>query len=185
MNRAEPPSSPLHGDATAERTPPPVVGSKSTAAWQQEAPPPGLIGEVANYIYSQAPYPNVKIALAGAISLLAGITGRAYNVSGVGLNQYTLILGMTAIGKEAAGKGISRLQAAIAKTVPASADFIGPSHIASIQALHKRLARTPACLCIIGEAGLKLSALLNPRAAPADAHPRARAQATALSGPRR
>lgn len=66
--------------------------------------PPGLLGELAQFIYAAAPRPVPEIALAGAIGLMAGITGRAYNVSGTGLNQYVLLLAQT--GCHAAGTPI-------------------------------------------------------------------------------
>jgi hypothetical protein len=112
---------------------------------------------VARYIYQSAPYPSEPIALAGALGFLAAVTGRAFNVSGTGLNVYIAIIGSTAIGKEAAQSGISRLLKAVAIDVPAALDFVGPSYFASGQALHKRLARTPSMLAPIGELGLKLA----------------------------
>src|SRR6185312_1152894 len=43
--------------------------------------PPGLLGEIALFIYQSSPRPVPEIALAAAIGLMSGITGRAYNVS--------------------------------------------------------------------------------------------------------
>lgn len=71
--------------------------------------PPGLVGEIAQFIYAQAPRPVPEIALAGALGMVAGIAGRAYNVSGTGLNQYTLLLAPTGTGKEAIASGIDKL----------------------------------------------------------------------------
>ena len=53
--------------------------------------PDGLIGEIAQYIYEQSPRPVLEASITAAIGLMAGITGRSYNVSGIGLNQYLLI----------------------------------------------------------------------------------------------
>lgn len=58
-------------------------------------PPKGLVGELAKFIYSAAPRPVVEIALAGSIGLMAGVCGRAYNISGMGLNQYVMLLANT------------------------------------------------------------------------------------------
>ena len=60
--------------------------------------PPGLVGEIAQFIYAQAPRPVPEISLAGALGMIAGIVGRAYNISGTGLNQYTLLLAPTGTG---------------------------------------------------------------------------------------
>ncbi len=47
-------------------------------------PPPGLVGEVAQFIYKAAPRPVPEIALVGAIGLIAGIVGRCFNISRTG-----------------------------------------------------------------------------------------------------
>lgn len=125
--------------------------------------PPGLTGEIAQYIYSQAPLPVGEIALAGGIGLMAGIVGRAYNISGTGLNHYVLLLAGTGKGKEAMQSGISKLMSFIAKTVPASAEFIGPGEIASPQALLKYMASGPkSFLSMVGEFGIKLNEMSGP-----------------------
>ena len=90
-------------------------------------PPPGLMGEIAKFIHAAAPRPVPEIALAGAIGLMAGICGRAFNVSGTGLNQYILLLAPTGTGKEAAATGINSLMKSIRSEVPASEKFIGPA----------------------------------------------------------
>lgn len=119
--------------------------------------PPGLVGELAQFIHAQAPRPVPEIALAGAIGLMAGICGRAYNVSGTGLNQYVLLLAPTGTGKEAIAGGIDKLIATVQRTVPAAVEFIGPAEIASPQALAKYMSKTSPCfVSLVGEFGLKL-----------------------------
>lgn len=119
--------------------------------------PPGLLGEIAQFIYAAAPRPVPEIALVGAIGLMCGIVGRSYNISGTGLNQYVLLLASTGTGKEAIAGGIEKLMKAVAKTVPASVDFVGPAEIASSQALTKYLSRQAPCfVSILGEFGLML-----------------------------
>jgi hypothetical protein len=120
--------------------------------------PPGLVGEIANYIYSAAPRQVREIALVGALGLMAGICGRSYNVSGTGLNQYFLLIAKTGSGKEAIASGISQLMREVKKTFPAAADFIGPGEIASAQALSKYLLKkSPSFITIGGEFGHTLS----------------------------
>jgi NrS-1 polymerase HBD domain len=148
-------SSPVkeHGGST------PPVGTNSISL------PPGLLGEIAQFIYAAAPRPVPEIALAAAIGLMAGITGRAYNISGTGLNQYVLLLGMTGVGKEAAASGIDRLMNTIRFQVPTSTGFIGPSEIASGQALVKHMNKTSQCfVSILGEFGLRLETMSSPSA---------------------
>lgn len=128
--------------------------------------PPGLLGAVAQFIFGAAPRPVPEIALAGAVGLLAGIVGRAYNVNGLGLNLYVLLLALTGSGKESISSGITALMRAVRQTVPASVDFLGPAAIASPQALAKHLANSavPSFVSILGEFGLTMQQMANPKA---------------------
>lgn len=122
--------------------------------------PPGLVGEIAQYIYAQAPRQVAEIALAGAIGFMCGVCGRAFNISNTGLNQYILILAPTGTGKEAMARGIDKLINAVAKTVPTANEFIGPGSIASSPALIKYMAKGPkSFVSIVGEFGLYLQQL--------------------------
>jgi len=115
-------------------------------------PPPGLIGEIAYYIYKASPRPVPEISLAAAIGLMSGVCGRAYNISGTGLNQYTLLLAKTGTGKEAISSGISKMISSLTETVKDSALFIGPSKIASQEALIKYMAKNSnSFVSVMGE----------------------------------
>jgi hypothetical protein len=126
--------------------------------------PPGLLGEIAEFIYAAAPRPVKEIALGAAIGLMAGICGRAYNVSGTGLNQYVMLLAKTGVGKEGAVRGIDRLMQYVRRTVPAAMDFVGPAGIASGQALIKYLSKHSCFVSVVGEFGLKLQQMCSPSA---------------------
>lgn len=126
--------------------------------------PPGLLGEVAQFILDASPRPVPEISLAGAIALLSGITGRAYNVSGQGLNQYILLLAMTGAGKDAISSGISKLMAQVQTSVPAAADYRGPGELVSSAGLIKWLDRKPAVVSILGEIGLLMQQMASPQA---------------------
>ena len=129
--------------------------------------PPGLVGEIAQFIYEQAPRPVPEIALTGALGLMSGICGRAYNVSGMGLNQYILTLGMTGVGKEGCASGIDKLMAQVAKIVPNSASFVGPAEIASSQALTKYMSSTSnSFVSLVGEFGLYMQEMAGQNAPP-------------------
>ena len=93
--------------------------------------PPGLVGDIADYILNAAPRPVPHIALAGAIGLMAGVCGRAFNVSGTGLNLYVLLIAETGTGKEGIASGISSLIAAIPNGRIGNFDFLGPAEVAS------------------------------------------------------
>lgn len=168
------------GEAPGGTPPPPVDMPRGEASGSSDTPvmpnapapvnppvgmfPPGLVGEVAQFIYDAAPRPVAEIALAGAIGYVAGITGRAYNVSGTGLNQYVLLLAATGAGKEAIANGISKLSNAIKTSVPSSVDFIGPGEIRSDAALLKWLSKHPCFVSIVGEFGLRLKQMSAPNA---------------------
>ena len=131
--------------------------------------PPGFLGELAQFIYGAAPRPVPEIALAGAIGLLAGIVGRAYNVSNppIGLNQYVLLLAPTGTGKEAIANGYSALMKSIRSAVPASADFVGPGEMASHQAVIKYMAGgQTSFVSLVGEFGIYLQQMVGPKAPP-------------------
>lgn len=126
--------------------------------------PPGLVGEIADFIYAAAPRPVYEIALAGAIGMVAAISARAYNVSGSGLNQYIMLIASTGTGKEAINSGISKLFNAVLPSTPHAAKIMGPGEIRSDAALLKWLAREPCILTIAGEIGLRLKQMASPNA---------------------
>lgn len=121
--------------------------------------PPGLLGEIAQFIYAAAPRPVPEIAIAAAIGLMAGICGRAYNVSSTGLNQYVLLLAKTGRGKEAIQSGISKIIAAVRQQVPSIEECIGPDEIASGPALYKYLNKNQSFVSVLSEFGLRLASM--------------------------
>lgn len=142
------------------------IGEKEIEIQDSAYPiPPGLMGDIARFIHAQAVRPVPEIALAGAIGLMAGVCGRAYNISGTGLNQYVMLVAKTGRGKEAMKKGIEKLFGAISNTVPASTEFMGPAEISSPQALIKYFSKTSTSfLSLVGEYGMFLKQLSAPNA---------------------
>lgn len=126
--------------------------------------PPGLVGQLAQYIYSSAVRPVKEVALLSAIGLVAGIVGRTFNISSTGLNLYLLLVAKTGTGKEDGPKGIERLMAAVRPSVPVVDDYIGPGAFASGQALIRVLDARPCFVSLLGEFGLTLQMLNDPRA---------------------
>lgn len=133
---------------------------------------PGLVGEIAYYIYGNAHKQNKEVAYSAALALMAGITGRAYNWNGTGLNQYFVLLAYSGHGKEDAEKGINRLLSSLwsCGLVPKQyvEDILGPSHIASAPGLVNKLRETPCFLSIVGEFGKMLERLCSKRASASD-----------------
>ena len=150
--------------ATPAPPPPEAVKQAPARALDAYNPPPGLIGDLARYFHLTAVRPLEEAALCGAIGLVAGIAGRSYNISGTGLNQYILFLGKTGTGKEGIAKGVAKMMANTRSQVSMVDDFIGPSAFASGQGLIRVLDQKPCFVSMLGEFGLTLQALSDPRA---------------------
>lgn len=126
-----------------------------------------LMDDIAEYVYKSSPRPVKEFGLAASIALLSGIAGRCFNVSGTGLNQYTLMLAPSGVGKEAMASGINRLIDGISDYVPDAESFLGASDIASPQALIRRMSDgQKSFVCVFGEFGLKMQQMAQPNAAP-------------------
>jgi len=118
--------------------------------------PPGLVGDIAQFLYDAAPRKIPIVALSGALGLMSGIVGRSYNVSGTGLNQYILMLAGSGSGKEAMSSGISKLISVIKPGMPSAGEFLGPGELVSKPGLIKWLEKHPSIVSLISEFGLKL-----------------------------
>lgn len=127
---------------------------------------PGLVGEIADFVYEAAPRPVREIALVAGLGLMAGIAGRSFNISGAGLNQYLMICAPTGTGKEAINNGISKIITACRDGVPSAPDFIGPGEIRSDAALLKWLTNHQCFVSVSGEFGLRMKQLCHDRAGP-------------------
>lgn len=150
-------NSPPNGTASSP-APPDENQAESSLAY-----PPGLIGEVAQYVYESSIRPVPHVGIAASLGLFAGILGRPFNVSGSGLNLYLVLLGKTGVGKEGGASGIDRMLAATAESIPVVREFIGPGTFASGQAVIRTLDEKPSFLSILGEFGLTLQQLSDPR----------------------
>ena len=142
----------------------PQHDAQATTPLESISLPPGLVGELAQYFYQAAIRPVPEIALAAAIALTAGISGRSYNISGSGLNQYIILLARTGSGKEGALSGIENLLATVRSQIPMIDEFMGPAAFASGQALVRVLSERPCFVSVLGEFGLTLQQLSDPRA---------------------
>jgi hypothetical protein len=127
--------------------------------------PPGMVADLATYIYEASPRPVPQIALMAALGLMAGITGRAYNVSNSGLNLYMLLLAKTGRGKEAMSSGIDRVLNDLKMDgIPSIEKFVGPGDIASGQALIKYISQQASFVSVIGEFDKLLAGLSSQKA---------------------
>lgn len=138
---------------------------KASAKIQKSYPyPTGIVGDLAEFIYAASPYQLREAALMGALSLVAGMAGRCFNVSGTGLNQYFILIGPTGVGKDSAQIGLNVFRQIFAEVLPTALAFVGPGEIASPQALTKHLAEHPSCVSYSGEIGHLIQEMSTPEA---------------------
>lgn len=126
--------------------------------------PSGFVGELAKHFYSNAVRPSVEVSLAASLALCAGILGRQFNISNTGLNNYFILIGKTGVGKEGAASAIDDIVSEIKKDCPDINMFIGPSGFASGQALVKALDTSNCFVSCLGEIGITLSSICDPKA---------------------
>lgn len=129
--------------------------------------PPGLVGKLAEHAMESSIRPVREVALCAALALCAGISGRAYNVSGTGLNMMMIVLARTGSGKEGAATMIDSMMAKVQLQVPMASRFIGPGAFASGQALIRSLDLSPCWVSVLGEFGLTLQQMCAADAQPA------------------
>ena len=121
---------------------------------------PGLVGEIAYWFWQQSPYPMPEISIGSAIAYVAGIAGRAYNVRGLGLNQYVMLLAESGFGKNAGSKGIDALNAAVHRSLSETETTrSGPRGLPSQEGLTRALVAKPCCVSVVGEIGKWLQKL--------------------------
>lgn len=118
--------------------------------------PPGLVGEVAEYLERQAPCPVKVYCLAGALGFMAGLAGRAYSSGDASLNVYSIVIGESGSGKELMVRGISRMYRYIIdgfKDKGGIFNPMGPSGISSSSALAKYIEQNNSVCSVIPEFG--------------------------------
>lgn len=145
---------PVH--AAALPAPPAAPAGPAGLDW-----PPGMAGEIARFIYANAPRPVKEIAIVGALGLLAGICGKAFTIPGSGLNCYIILVGRSAIGKEAMHQGVSTLIHRLLEVQPGADHFVSFNDFASAPALAKACAANPSFVNVSSEFGKKLKRMAN------------------------
>lgn len=125
--------------------------------------PPGLLGELAKYVYHSSPRPVKEVSIVAALGLMAGICGKTFiignNGLSSGLNIYLILVGRSAIGKEAMHSGIANIMSFVRNTIPAGMDFCDFTDYASGPGLSKAVAANPSFVNIASEWGRKLQRL--------------------------
>lgn len=121
--------------------------------------PPGLMGAIARMIYNHAPRPVKEVAIVGALGLMAGLAGKAWNIPQTGLNLYVILVARSGIGKEAMHSGISAIIKTCMKDNPGFHKYVDFTEYASGPALIKACAANPCFVNVSGEWGRRLQRL--------------------------
>ena len=130
--------------------------------------PPGLMGDVAEFILSQSPHQIPEIAIAASMGFMSGVCGKAYNISDSGLNHYIIFVAPTGSGKDAAAKGLTKIFNHFSEQFPIVGDFEGPADFSSGQAIISHLSnhKTGCFVSYLGEFGARLCELSNDKFGP-------------------
>lgn len=128
--------------------------------------PPGLVGEIADFVYSNSPYPTPEASVTAALGLMAAICGRCYHASDIGLNLYLCLIALTGTGKDTMRRSLSNIRRALKPTINSVDVFFGADEPRSDAGLLKMLERQPSCISMMSEFGRKLDQMCGQRAAP-------------------
>jgi len=123
--------------------------------------PPGLVGAIAGFIYQSSPRPVKEVSIVAALGLMAGITGKAYNVGQTGINLYIILIARSAIGKEAMHSGIGHIMRS--KCGHVLTPFVNFTDYASGPALTKAMNSNSSFVNVSGEWGRKLQRMSEDR----------------------
>lgn len=118
--------------------------------------PPGFTGYLAETIFKSSPRPVKEVSIVAALGFLAGLLGKAYNISDSGLNAYIILVARSAIGKEAMHSGIALLVERLVKSHSDIHNYVNFTDFASGPALVKACAEFPCFVNVAGEWGRKL-----------------------------
>ena len=115
---------------------------------------PGFVNELKDYTLATSPRPNEPLAFAGALAMLAHLSGRSYrDIRGTRTNLYLAALAPSGMGKERP-RDVNKLLAAAAGCA------VGvPDSVASGEGLEEAVAAHPSLLLQCDEADTLLTAL--------------------------
>lgn len=113
------------------------------------ANPPGLIGELADWICDTARRPQRSLAIGAAFTILGTLVGRQIaGPTGSGTHLYVVGLAPTGAGKDHAMQQILTAMSGVG-----ASHFIGPGQFISMPAVINFLVRSPLSVCAMDEFG--------------------------------
>ena len=126
--------------------------------------PPGLLADLMYAIAEYSIRPVKEISFVAALGFIAGIAGRQFNISNVGLNQYLVLVAPTGTGKEAMAKGINFIAGQIRPKCRFIDNYLGPAGFASGQGLIRALSTSACFTSVLAEFGILLNTLASKKA---------------------
>lgn len=125
--------------------------------------PPGLVGELAEWIESCAACSQPWLNLGAAITFCGALMGRkVQGVTGVRTNIYTMLVGETSSGKDHARKMLRKLS-----HEAGCSDMIGAESITSDAAINAQLVKSPSSIYLWDEIGHMFKSMKATNADPA------------------
>ncbi|MBB4004463.1 bifunctional DNA primase/polymerase [Aurantimonas endophytica] len=144
------------GVVVESAAPPPAT----TAPTNPSSFPPGLVGQIAQWICDTSRRPQPGLALGAALTIVGTAAGRQFvGPTGSATHLYVLGLAPTGAGKDFALQQIERILAAARMS-----HHIGPSEFISMPAVVNFLVRSPLSLCAMDEFGDFMARIGNKRA---------------------
>lgn len=113
--------------------------------------PPGMMGELARYYETISIKRIPEFAICEALATAAGLFGRAYNVSGTGLNTYLMVLAASGTGKSHLSKNPEALMTYLERQmgVMGANAFISSKRFTHENAMFQEFQhRTSFCQCL-------------------------------------
>ncbi len=128
-----------------------TIQTPNSTIWK----PPGILGEISDYIFETAIRPQRAFALSAAITLCGTVLGRKYaGETDLRTNIYIISVGDTASGKDYPRKAVKEILITANLT-----ELLGGENIASGQAILSRLSITPSVIFQLDEFGLLMQSI--------------------------
>ena len=124
--------------------------------------PPGLIGDVAKFIYETSERPVKESSIAAALALFAGICSGSFQAHQRGLNIRIMFISQSCVTEDdALRNGIIRIVNSVAASYPAITQFVDFNDYAKGAALAKALALRKFFVNVVGDFCTKLTGMTN------------------------
>ena len=136
----------------------PTEDERAEVAPEVQSAPPGLVGEIAQWVLASAFIPLPNLAILVALCAAAGVVGRSFKTPfNDPIMLQSVYIAPTGGGKEHAKKAMNDLFRALKQHCPAAMDFVGPSRFKSGQALRRVINKRKCMVSVADEFGEKMA----------------------------